>query len=46
MPLQQLCPPEVFGIVEKGIYRCNSLFPINFSFIKILELKTVIQLSP
>eukprot|EP01116_Phalansterium_solitarium_P002464 TRINITY_DN12510_c0_g1_i1.p1 TRINITY_DN12510_c0_g1~~TRINITY_DN12510_c0_g1_i1.p1 ORF type:complete len:311 (+),score=80.51 TRINITY_DN12510_c0_g1_i1:128-1060(+) len=41
-----LCPPEVFGIVEAGIYRSNSLSPINFTFIKTLNLKTVVQLSP
>mmetsp|Transcript_18097 Transcript_18097/g.25312 ORF Transcript_18097/g.25312 Transcript_18097/m.25312 type:complete len:192 (-) Transcript_18097:71-646(-) len=44
--VKQLCPPENFGIVERGIYRSNSLIPINFPFIKTLELKTVIQLSP
>jgi len=44
--LKQLCPPEVFGIVESGIYRSNTLYPINFPFLKLLELKTVIQLSP
>jgi len=32
--------------VESGIYRCNSLSPINFPFIKQLQLQTVIQLSP
>eukprot|EP01114_Cavostelium_apophysatum_P019317 TRINITY_DN6190_c0_g1_i2.p1 TRINITY_DN6190_c0_g1~~TRINITY_DN6190_c0_g1_i2.p1 ORF type:complete len:141 (-),score=4.20 TRINITY_DN6190_c0_g1_i2:27-449(-) len=44
--MKQQCPPEVFGIVESGIYRCNSLSPINFPFIKQLQLKSVIQLSP
>jgi len=46
MPLKQLCPSEAFGIVEKGIYRSNTFFPINFSFIKMLNLKAIVQLSP
>jgi len=46
MPLKQLCPPEVFGIVEKGIFRTNAFFPINFSFIKLLNVQTIVQLSP
>jgi len=44
--MQQLCPPTVFGIVEPKVYRTNSLYPINFPFIKMLGLKTVVQLSP
>lgn len=44
--LKQLSPPEVFGLVESGIYRSNSLHPVNFPFIKLLRLKTVLQLSP
>lgn len=47
MPLlKQLCPPEQFGIVEPGIYRSNTLYPLNFPFITQLNLKTVVQLSP
>jgi len=46
MNMKQFCPPEVFGIVEADIYRCNSLLPINFPFIKSLGLKAVVQLSP
>eukprot|EP00871_Galdieria_phlegrea_P005399 jgi/Galph1/5860/GphlegSOOS_G4453.1 len=42
---QQLCPPEMFGIVESGIYRSNLFFPISFLFIKLLNLKTVLLLS-
>ncbi|GJD09489.1 Probable tyrosine-protein phosphatase [Galdieria sulphuraria] len=42
---QQLCPPEMFGIVETGIYRSNLFFPISFPFIKLLNLKTVLLLS-
>ncbi|EFA74802.1 hypothetical protein PPL_11835 [Heterostelium album PN500] len=41
-----LSPPAVFGIVEPQLYRTNSLYPINFPFIKLLGLKTVVQLSP
>lgn len=42
---QQLCPPEMFGIVEPGVYRSNLFFPISFPFIKLLDLKTVLLLS-
>ncbi|KYQ89847.1 Arf guanyl-nucleotide exchange factor [Tieghemostelium lacteum] len=42
----QLSPPSLFGIVEPQLYRTNSLYPVNFPFIKMLGLKTVIQLSP
>lgn len=41
-----LCPPEVFGIVEQGVYRSNALRPVNFPFIELLRLKTVVYLSP
>lgn len=44
--MKQHCPPEMFGLVESGIYRSNALSPINFPFIKQLNLKTVLQLSP
>eukprot|EP01133_Synstelium_polycarpum_P019067 gene19067-22832_t len=42
----QLSPPALFGIIEPQLYRTNSLYPINFPFIKMLSLKTVVQLSP
>jgi protein tyrosine/serine phosphatase len=42
---QQLCPPEMFGIVEPNVYRSNLFFPISFPFIKLLNLKTVLLLS-
>ncbi|KAI9143588.1 tyrosine phosphatase family-domain-containing protein [Paraphysoderma sedebokerense] len=41
-----LTPPEAFGIVEPNIYRSNTLHPSNFSFIKTLNLKTAVILSP
>eukprot|EP01137_Pigoraptor_chileana_P004779 Opistho-2@46896 len=41
-----LTPPEAFGIVEPSVYRSNSPFPVNFSFLKTLELRTVVVLSP
>ncbi|PRP75704.1 hypothetical protein PROFUN_15618, partial [Planoprotostelium fungivorum] len=46
VPLKELYPPETYGIVEKHIYRSNSLNPLNFPFIKQLGLKTILQLSP
>ncbi|GAM26203.1 hypothetical protein SAMD00019534_093780, partial [Acytostelium subglobosum LB1] len=42
----QLSPPALFGIIEPQLYRTNSLYPVNFPFIKMLGLKTVVQLSP
>jgi len=41
-----LIPPEAFGIVEASLYRSNALHPVNFPFLKTLNLKTVIVLSP
>lgn len=40
-----LCPPESFGIVESGVYRSNLPVPLNFPFIKQLNLRTVLLLS-
>ncbi len=39
-------PPEAFGIVQQGIYRSNLPQPQNFGFLKTLQLKTVLVLSP
>ncbi|EGC37492.1 hypothetical protein DICPUDRAFT_22039, partial [Dictyostelium purpureum] len=39
-------PPAIFGTIEPQLYRTNSLYPANFPFIKLLGLKTVVQLSP
>jgi Tyrosine phosphatase family len=41
-----LTPPEHFGIVEKGLYRSEMFQQSHFSFIKQLDLKTVVVLSP
>jgi hypothetical protein len=41
-----LTPPEQFGIIEKGVYRSDMLHPSHFSFIKALQLKTALVLSP
>jgi len=39
-------PPCSFGTVELNIYRSNAIGIDNFSFIKGLNLKTVLLLSP
>ncbi|KAF9579578.1 hypothetical protein BGW38_004112, partial [Lunasporangiospora selenospora] len=41
-----LTPPEQFGIVESGLYRSDTLHPSNFPFIRSLNLKTAILLTP
>ncbi|CAG8514483.1 7592_t:CDS:2 [Ambispora gerdemannii] len=41
-----LTPPEQFGIVEKGVYRSDMLHQSHFPFVKSLDLKTVVILSP
>lgn len=41
-----LSPPEAFGMVENGIFRSNIPHPSNYSFLKLLNLKTVLLLSP
>ncbi|KAI9319379.1 protein-tyrosine phosphatase [Dichotomocladium elegans] len=43
---QLLTPPEQFGIVEPGIYRSDMLQPLHFPFIKQINCKTVVMLSP
>lgn len=42
---EAICPPEHFGIVESGVYRSNVPHADNFTFIKLLKLKSVILLS-
>ena len=39
-------PPEAFAIVEKGIFRSNIPNNANFGYLKMLNLKTVLILSP
>ncbi|KAK3828352.1 MAG: tyrosine phosphatase family-domain-containing protein, partial [Benniella sp.] len=41
-----LTPPEQFGIVEPGLYRSDTLNPTHFPFIRSLNLKTAILLTP
>jgi hypothetical protein len=41
-----LTPPEHFGIVERGLYRSEMFQQSHFTFIKQLNLKTVVVLSP
>ncbi|KAF9207976.1 hypothetical protein BGZ49_010087 [Haplosporangium sp. Z 27] len=41
-----LTPPEQFGIVEPGLYRSDTLHPSHFPFIRSLNLKTAILLTP
>ncbi|KAH8553293.1 tyrosine phosphatase family-domain-containing protein [Umbelopsis sp. PMI_123] len=41
-----LTPPEHFGIVEKGLYRSEMFQQSHFTFIKQLNLRTVVVLSP
>lgn len=41
-----LTPPDVYGIVEPGVYRSNFWQPANFLFIKQLQLKSLVILSP
>ncbi|KAF9182204.1 hypothetical protein BGZ51_007085 [Haplosporangium sp. Z 767] len=41
-----LTPPEQFGIVESGLYRSDTLHPSHFPFIRSLNIKTAILLTP
>ncbi|KAF9124397.1 hypothetical protein BGW39_008227 [Mortierella sp. 14UC] len=41
-----ITPPEQFGIVEPGLYRSDTLHPSHFPFIRSLNLKTAILLTP
>ncbi|KAK6461410.1 putative tyrosine phosphatase [Scheffersomyces coipomensis] len=40
-----LVPPENFGLVEAGIYRCSKLESDNFPFLETLKLKSLILLD-
>jgi hypothetical protein len=44
--LTMLTPPEQFGIVEPGLYRSDTLHPSHFPFIRSLNIKTAILLTP
>ena len=39
-------PPHSFGIVEANVYRTNTPVHANFSFLRRLNLKTAVILSP
>lgn len=43
---RELCPTNYYGIVEDNIYRSEVPKPINFEYIKSLNLKTFLYLSP
>eukprot|EP00188_Purpureofilum_apyrenoidigerum_P001680 Plantae.Rhodophyta-Purpureofilum_apyrenoidigerum.ctg195.p1 GENE.Plantae.Rhodophyta-Purpureofilum_apyrenoidigerum.ctg195~~Plantae.Rhodophyta-Purpureofilum_apyrenoidigerum.ctg195.p1 ORF type:complete len:167 (-),score=18.12 Plantae.Rhodophyta-Purpureofilum_apyrenoidigerum.ctg195:403-903(-) len=40
-----LCPPELFGIVAPGIFRSNVPLAVNFSYFRLLQLRSVLLLS-
>lgn len=40
-----LVPPDNFGLVETGVYRCSKLEPDHFPFIETLNLKTILLLD-
>lgn len=40
-----LVPPENYSMVEDGIYRCSKLDAINISFLKSLELKSIVWIN-
>ena len=40
-----LVPPDNFGLVEPGIYRCTKLDSDNFPFLETLKLKSLIVLD-
>ncbi len=41
-----LHPPHAFGIVEQCVYRSNMPIHANFSFLRKLQLRTALVLSP
>eukprot|EP00735_Rhodelphis_limneticus_P003937 TRINITY_DN15480_c0_g1::TRINITY_DN15480_c0_g1_i1::g.30568::m.30568 TRINITY_DN15480_c0_g1::TRINITY_DN15480_c0_g1_i1::g.30568 ORF type:complete len:282 (+),score=-7.65,sp/Q1ZXG8/D1060_DICDI/47.50/8e-45,Y_phosphatase2/PF03162.8/1.8e-42 TRINITY_DN15480_c0_g1_i1:138-983(+) len=44
--LGPVCPPQAFGIVETNVFRSNPPYPVNFSFLRRLRLKTALYLTP
>ncbi|KAK6459177.1 putative tyrosine phosphatase [Scheffersomyces xylosifermentans] len=40
-----LVPPENFGLVEPGIYRCSKLDSDNFPFLETLQLRSLVLLD-
>lgn len=43
---EALYPPEMFSIVEDGVFRSNYIRPANIPFVESLGLKTLVYLSP
>lgn len=41
-----LTPPEAFGCVEDGVYRCTSVDALSAQFLQTLGIRTVISLNP
>jgi len=44
--MEPLIPPVNFGIIEPDLYRSNALSVNNFGYVKGLNLRTVLLLSP
>lgn len=40
-----LTPPEAFGTVESGVYRCAAIDPFHFAFLDTLGLRSIIVLN-
>lgn len=40
-----LVPPDNFGLVEPGVYRCSKLDADNFPFLETLQLNTILLLD-
>lgn len=46
MKSSRLNPPLNYLTIDSGIYRCSFPTELNFEFLKSLQLKTVVSLSP
>ena len=44
--LQLVSPPEHFALVEQGVFRSNFFQEENFDFLRNLNLKTAVIMSP
>ncbi|KAI8868313.1 hypothetical protein GQ42DRAFT_164214 [Ramicandelaber brevisporus] len=45
-PIGVMCPPEAYGVVEPGVYRCSSAIQsANYPFLRALKLRTLLLLS-
>jgi len=43
--ISTFCPPTLFATVESQIFRSAPIYPINFEFLKLLKLNTVVCLT-